>query len=80
MAVNLSEPPEGHGSATGQGETCGPQAVLFTRRLLWIITGRRCTQMTTTALPAAQDDALQGAVCELITGAKGRSSDEATLV
>lgn len=63
MALHSSEPPEGHGSAKGQGETCGPQTFLCTRKLLWIITGRRCTQATTPALPAAQDDALCDAVC-----------------
>lgn len=26
MALHLSDPPEGHGSAEGQGETCEPQA------------------------------------------------------
>lgn len=63
MALQLSEPPEGRGSAKGQGETCGPQTFLCTRKLLWIITGKRCTQATTAALPAAQVGALHDAVC-----------------
>lgn len=78
MALHLSEPPEGHRFAKGQGETCGPQTFLCTRKLLRVITGKRYTQATTTALPAAQDD---GSVwCCVITGGKDKSSDEATVV